>query len=126
MSKIELITGLPNWHWQEHCQKEIAMTGEELIEQSDVIWGIGSAAVAGFVYSSYTSPPWMWFVLAKNVTIADLIDFRRLAVRIPQGTLTAVATDFPVAMKFAKVYGFVETEHEVMYFDRLYKIMRKV
>jgi len=90
------------------------------------VWRIGNAAVAGFIYTSYVSPPWMWFVLAEKISLGDLIDFRRLALQIPLGTLCAVAVDFTVGFKFAKFYGFEETGDEVDYSDRLYKVMRKV
>ena len=102
------------------------MTGEELVALSDFVWRLGDVAIAGFNYVSYTSPPWMWFVLAEGVTISDLIDFRRLSVRIPKGTLTAVAVDFAVGIKFARVYGFQETGEEREYFGRTYRLMRKV
>lgn len=126
MSRIDLITGLPNWRWTDQAREEIQMTGEELVEMSDFVWRLGDVAIAGFNYISYTSPPWMWFVLAEGVTISDLIDFRRLAVRIPTGTLTAVAATFSVGLKFAKAYGFEETGEERIYFERVYKLMRKV
>jgi len=126
MNQIELITGLPNWRWKEHSQEEITLTGEELVVMSDFVWRIGNVAVAGFIHTSYTSPPWMWFVLADNVGIADLIDFRRLALLIPKGTLTAVDSNFHVGFKFARVYGFVETDEELDYSGRLYKLMRKM
>jgi hypothetical protein len=125
MNPIELITGLPNWKWKEHSESEILLTGEELVEMSDFVWRLGNAAVAGFVHTSMTNPPWMWLLLADNVTISDLIDFRRLATRIPAGTLTAVSADFPVSVKFAKAYGFVETGEEQQHFGRTYKLMRK-
>lgn len=126
MSPIELITGLPDWQWKDHSKNEIAMTGEQLVEMSDFVWRLGAVAVAGFIHTSYTSPPWMWFVLAEDVGVADLIDFRRLALRIPKGTLTAVKADFAVGIKFAKVYGFTETGEEEFYSGRPYKIMRKM
>jgi hypothetical protein len=127
MNKIELITGLPDWHWKPNSQREITMNGIDLVKETDFIWRIGNVAVAGFIHASFLSPPWMWFVLAENVTIADLIDFRRLAqLRIPKGTLTCVGADFEVGLKFAKIYGFAETGGEVIYSDRQYKIMRKI
>ena len=127
MNQIELVTSLPNWKWKEHSQKEIILTGEELVETSDFVWQIGNCAVAGFVYTSYLSPPWMWFVLAENVTIGDLVDFRRLVMQaVPQGTHTAVAEDFKLAIRFAKIYGFEPTGEKIIYADRPYIIMRKI
>jgi hypothetical protein len=126
MSRIELVTGLPNWNWSAHARQEIALTGEDLVEQSDFVWRIGHVAVAGFIHYSFTSPPWMWFVLAEDVTIGDLIDFRRLSVRmIPKGTLTAVDANFAIGLKFAKAYGFVDANEDIDYFGRCYKVMRK-
>lgn len=127
MKQIELVTGLPDWNWTKHCKEEIfSENAQELIDMSDFIWRIGNVAVAGFVYHSYTAPPWMWFVLAEGVSISDLVDFRRLTRNIPQGTVTAVAADFPVALRFAKLYEFVETNEVREHHGRLYKIMRKV
>ena len=125
MNQIEMITGLPNWKWKEHSEMEIALTGRELVALSDFVWRIGVVAVAGFVHHSYTSPPWMWFVLADNVTIADLIDFRRLSEQIPKGTLTAVDEKFPVAMRFARLYGFDLTGESITRNEHKYKLMRK-
>lgn len=92
---------------------------------SDFAWRVGNVAMAGFVYSSYTSPPWMWFVLAEGVKFSDLLDFRRLSTLIPHGTLAAVASDFAVGLKFAKFYGFEEMNSEIYHLDRAYKVMRK-
>lgn len=125
MSPIELVTALPNLPWTQHGQEEITMTGEELIDISDFVWQIGNAAVAGFIYRSYTSPPWMWFVLAEGTTVADLVDLRRLSRNIPQGTMTAVAAEFKVGIRFAKLYGFELTGEKRKYFDRDYLLMRK-
>lgn len=126
MNAIELVTRLPNWRWKEHSANEIAMTGEEIVELSDVVWQIGNVAVAGFIYQSLLGPPWMWFVLAEDVTIGDLIDFRRLSSRIPKGTETFVKSSFTIALRFAKLYGFEEIGKEVNYFGHPYKLMRKV
>jgi hypothetical protein len=126
MNLIELVTALPNWQWKKHSQEEIILTGEQLVEMSDFVWRVGNVAVVGFTYISYTSPPWLWFVLAEKVGIADLVDFRRLTRQIPKGTLTAVAADFPMGFKFAKLYGFEETGEKVEYSERAFKIMRKV
>lgn len=126
MNLIELVTGLPKWQWKENSKREIFMTGEELVGSSDFVWRVGNVAVVGFIHSSYLTPPWMWFLLANKVTIADLVDFRRLALMIPKGTLTAVAVDFKVGLRFAKLYGFVETDEEINYADRTYRVMRKV
>lgn len=125
MNPIEPIRELPEWDWLPNSRYEIETTGADLIDASDFVYRVGKVVSVGFIYHSYTSPPWMWFAIAKNVGIADLIDFRRLTQMIPQGTLTAVAEDFPLALRFAKLYGFVDTEKEISHLDRVYKIMRK-
>lgn len=126
MTQIRAIHQLPDLNWSEHAKREIEMTGEELVELSDFVFRIGNVASIGFVYSSFLTPPWMWFVLADNITIGDLMDFRRLTAKIPKGTLTSVANDFPPALKFARLYGFELTGEEVDYSGKLYKVMRKV
>lgn len=126
MNQIELITGLPNWQWKDNSEKEIAITGDQLVEMSDFVWRVGNVAVAGFIHASYTSPPWMWFVLADKVRFSDLVDFRRLEKQIPKGTLTAVADEFEVGIKFARFYGFQEIGETITHLDRQYRIMRKV
>jgi hypothetical protein len=125
MNQIELITGLPDWQWKPHSKKEISLTGQKLVEMSDFVWRIGQVAIAGFIHHTYTSPPWMWFVLAEKVTLADLIDFRRLAEQIPPGTLTAVDVDFPLALRFARLYNFVEIDEIIERHGHKYKLMRK-
>lgn len=109
MNRIERITELPDWDWSAHSAEEIRLSGEELVKQTDVVWKIGDVAVCGFMYYSFVQPPWLWFVLAKNISIGDLIDFRRLCSRIPQGTLTAIRVGYEKGVKFAKLYGFQET-----------------
>jgi hypothetical protein len=125
MNQIELIAALPAWKWKPHSAKEIALTGEQLVMQSDFVWQVGNVAVAGFIYHSYTSPPWMWFVLNEGITVADMIDFRRLAEQIPKGTLTGVDLDFPLTMRFAKIYGFVEVDQTIERAGHIYRVMRK-
>jgi hypothetical protein len=126
MNQIEMVTALPDWKWKENSAKEIALTGADLVAETDLIYQIGRVAVAGFIYSSLVAPPWMWFVLADKVKLADLIDFRKFSLQIPKGTLTAVGVDFPVALRFAEVYDFVDTGQEVENSGRFYKLMRKV
>lgn len=125
MSQIEPIISLPNWDWTENTLDELITTGEALLDQSDFVWRIGHAAIAGFVYNSLVNPPWMWFMLTKGTTLSDLIDFRRLTRLIPIGTLTAVNENFLVGMKFAKFYGFVPTGENVEFHGRIFKLMRK-
>jgi hypothetical protein len=103
------IESLPDLEWNDIASREIAMTGEELLAHSDFMWRLGDVAICGLIYQTWTSPPWLWFALATNVTFGDLIDFRRLATLIPEGTLTAVQSDLAIAKRFAKFYGFTET-----------------
>jgi hypothetical protein len=126
MNLIEVTNNLPDWQWKENSVREILITGEDLLETSDFVWQIGQVCVVGFIYSSLLSAPWMWFLLADKVTVADLVDFRRLAQMIPKGTMTAVGADFAVGLRFAKLYGFQETGEEIPYADRVYRVMRKV
>jgi len=126
MSQIEMIAGLPSWRFTSHCEKEIRLTGQQLVDESDTVWQIGNVAVAGFIYYSFVSPPWMWFVIRDNVTIADLIDFRRAATYIPKGTTTAVESQFTKGLRFAKIYGFEEIGEEIERNNLTYKLMRKV
>jgi hypothetical protein len=100
---------LPDFAWSPDAEAEIAVTGPDLIRQSDFAFAIGTVAVAGLIYSSYSSPPWFWFALARNVKMSDLIDFRRLQESIPRGSLTAVREDFKVGRRFATFYGFEDT-----------------
>lgn len=125
MNPIELITALPKWKWKPQSENEISITGVELVAKSDFVWRVGNVAVVGFNYTSLTSPPWMWFALADNVGIRDLVDFRRCARMIPKGTLTAVNVDFAVGLKFAKLYEFEETGTVVEDCGHSYRIMRK-
>ena len=125
MSQIELIAALPNWRWKPQSAKEIYMTGTQLVNESDFVYRIGNVAVAGFIYTNYTSPPWMWFVISENVGIGDLVDFRKMAEHIPQGTLTGVEIGLKVPMRFAKLYGFVETDEVIEHNGIKYRVMRK-
>lgn len=124
-NNLEPIARLPDLPWREHSRNEILMTGEELIESSDFVWRIGNVAAIGYIYSSLVNPPWMWFVLAEDITIGDLNDFRRLSRLIPKGTLTAVDAEFEVGFKFARLYGFELTDEELDNCGKMYKIMRK-
>ena len=127
MNQIELISEIPDWEWKDNSAYEISAADvDKLINDCDFIFRVGNAAVAGFTYFSYTSPPWMWFLLAKDVGIRDLVDFRRTATLIPQGTITGVAVDFPLGFRFAKLYGFEETKQVCAENGRNYRIMRKV
>lgn len=121
------IEKLPPLNWTDNSAYEIRAVGaDKLFSQSDLAWRLGDLLVVGLIYSSFTSPPWMWFALSKNVKFRDLIDFRRIKDYIPTGTLTAVARDFAVAHRFAKFYGFEPTTMLREYQDREYIIYRRV
>ena len=119
------IKKLPDFHWADHARGEIAVTGPSLILMSDCAFAIGEVAIAGLIYSSYTSPPWFWFALTENVSFSDLIDFRRLQDEIPKGALTAVRTDFAPGHRFAKFYGFEATDRMQVHEGREYQIYRR-
>lgn len=119
------IKGLPDLDWNEIAQREIIVTGADIIAKSDFAFQIGRVAIAGLIYHNYISPPWFWFALAKGVTIRDLIDFRALREEIPQGALTAICEEWPNAIRFAKFYGFENTGEQRRYGDKPYKIYRR-
>jgi len=120
------ISKLPSLDWTERAEKQILLTGgDELIAASQVAYRLGNAGVIGLIYTSYFSPPWLWFALAKTTRIRDLIDFRRTQDRIPRGTLTAVDEDDATAYRFATFYGFEQTGQTVDHEGILMLIMRK-
>lgn len=119
------INSLPALDWTELAEREIIVTGADLIAKSDFAYQIGRVAIAGIIYHSYTAPPWFWFALAKGVTIRDLIDFRALREEIPQGSLTAIDEKWPNAIRFAEFYGFVDTGEIKVYNDKPYRIFRR-
>lgn len=125
MSQIELIKRLPEWEWMPKTSQEMLLTGQGLIDQTDLMWSIGNCAVVGFIYQSYLSPPLMWFALSAKVSFGDLVDFRRMAAQIPHGTITAVEEGFHTGIRFAKFYGFVETDMVQEYFGHNYKLFRR-
>lgn len=119
------IKDLPDLDWNEIAEREIIITGANLVAQSDFAYQIGRVAIAGLIYYSYVAPPWFWFALAKGVTLRDLIDFRALREEIPLGALTAVSEAWPNAVRFAEFYGFTFTGEERVYGDKPYKIFRR-
>jgi hypothetical protein len=103
------IKNLPEMNWTAQARREIAITGEQLLAMSDYCWRLGDCGVVGLIYTSLTSPPWMWMALTEDVRFRDLIDFRRMREMIPYGTLVAVDEDFTVGRRFAEFYGFEAT-----------------
>lgn len=120
------IKQLPDLDWSDQARKEILISGQSLLDETDFAWMIGRVAICGIIYKTFTSPPWFWFALAKNVTLKDLIDFRRKAELIPKGTLTAVHVNFVEGIRFAKFYGFEATEQLERSGDNLYRIFRRI
>lgn len=119
------IDKLPSLDWNEIAQREIIVTGADLVAKSDFAYQIGRVAIAGLIYHSYMAPPWFWFALAKGVTVRDLIDFRALREEIPQGALTAINEKWPNAIRFAEFYGFEDTGQVRVLEDSPYKIYRR-
>lgn len=109
MNLIKRVVSLPDLDWITNARDEIAASGQDFVSETDFIWQIGNVAVAGFMYHTLLSAPWMWFVLARGISIGDLLDFRRLAEEIPLGTQTAVRADYLAGLRFAKFYGFKPT-----------------
>lgn len=123
MSPIEK---LPELDWSDHAKQEVLATNaDELVARSDFAWRIGHVAIVGLIYHSLTSPPWMWFALARGVTLRDLIDFRRMQTMIPPGTLVAVNEAFEQGIRFAKFYGFVATDAVHEHNGNNYRVYRR-
>ena len=125
MRKIEQIAALPDWEWHEHSAKEMAEVGAEWIFNSDSIWRIGNAVVAGFEFYNLLCPPWMWFILSKNVTVGDLTDFRRICKFIPRGTTTSVQEGYEKGSRFAELYGFEFTNKYIEVNSSIHKLYRR-
>lgn len=119
------IDSLPDLDWTDHARSEIVVVGPEIIMQSHVALQIGNVAIAGLIYHSFTSPPEMWFALARGVTMRDLIDFRRLQEYIPRGTTVSVKVGHRIAERFAMFYGFAPTETTFDFRDNSYRIYRR-
>lgn len=120
------ISRLPDLDWSDRAKQQIMTAGgDALVKSSHAAWRLGDAAVIGLVYESFFAPPWLWFALAKRVTLRDLIDFRRLQTRIPRGAMTAVEDGDAVAFRFASFYGFVDTGNVVEADGQLFLLMRK-
>lgn len=119
------IEKLPDLNWNDIAVRELSLLEDDLVGSSTVAYRIGNVAVAGLIHDSFTSPPWFWFALAKDVTMRDLIDFRRFQEKIPSGALTAVQKDNERALRFATFYGFIDTGKEASNRDIEYKILRR-
>lgn len=121
------IDRLPPLDWSDIAREQIALEpdADALVQRSTVAVRIRDVLSAGLVYENLVSPPWFWFLLAKGVTLRDLIDFRRLRDEIPEGALTGVVADDQAAIRFAEFYGFVPTGESVDYAGRVLKIYRR-
>lgn len=122
MSPIDALPDLP---WSKQARVEIVSTGAELVRRSDLAFQFGNIGVAGLIYTCLLSPPWFWFALVEDVSIGDLIDFRRLAQHIPVGALTAIRSDFERGKKFARLYGFTDTGEVHSHNNVSYNIYRR-
>ena len=105
MNQIERIFDLPGWDWLDHSKMEMSINTTDVVGMTDFIWRVGKSAVVGFIYQSFLSPPWMWFLLSDQITIGDLMDYRRLKNLIPRGTLTGVQQGYDLGVRFATLYG---------------------
>lgn len=120
------ISRLPELDWCERAKAQMARTdGEALLRASQAAYRLGNAAVIGLIYQSFFSPPWLWFALAQDVTMRDLIDFRRMQHLIPRGALVAIEDGDEVAYRFAAFYGFTDTGTLSEQDGLTYTIMRK-
>ena len=126
MIRIKRIYKLPNLPWLPHSASEIAVTGQELVDYSDVCFQVGEIVAAGLIYHNYLSPPWLWFAIAEGVTLGDLIDFRRLVEEIPLGTLTGVRSNYELGFRFAKLYSFEDTGDTREHAGVKYNIFRRI
>lgn len=122
---MNLINKLPDLDWSDVAIEEIGLSGKELVEKSESAWQIGNVAVVGLIYTTYLSPPWFWMALARGVTFRDLLDFRRMAEKIPPGTQTLVNVTNPVLSRFACLYGFRPINAVVEQHGRTYFVMRR-
>lgn len=120
------IDSLPDLDWSDIAREEIVAAGAELVSKSDFAYRIGNIAIAGLIYSSYTAPPWFWFALTNGITLKDLLDLRAKREKIPQGAITAVNKNLPEAIKFAKFFGFEDTDRIRLVDGKIYKIFRRV
>lgn len=119
------IDSLPDLEWSRIALEEMGVSGSAFIQESTVAFRIGDVAIAGLIYTSYLSPPWFWFASARGITLRDLIDFRRLAANIPKGALTGIRVGHEPSVRFAKLYGFEETEQQAEHCGITFTIFRK-
>ena len=114
-----LINRLPDLPWSEYCAEEIRQESSNLFSQSTVVYQIDNFAVIGFIHLSFLSPPWLWAAFT-DMGMRELRELKNLMKQIPQGTITGVSKDSPVALRFARAFGFrkahdLETEkHFIM------------
>lgn len=121
------IKQLPDLPWTENSRWEIDEVGAAtLFEVTDAAWRIEDLLVVGLIYENYLTPPWFWFALTTNIKFRDLVSFKDFEQKIPKGTRTAVAADFPSALRFAKFYGFTPTGEETERSGRKYLVFRRV
>lgn len=125
MNQIEKIFTIPAWDWSENSKVEMIDMTEIVESATDFMWRVGNVAVVGFIHHTLLSPPWMWFLLNKDISVGDLLDFRRLTNMIPSGTLTGIKLGFVKGERFAELYGFVPTDVICEQGDLQYQVYRK-
>lgn len=126
MIQIELIDHLPDLPWSEQALFEQDLHGMAHVEQATRMYQVGQSAVLGFTHSSLTSPPWLWFMLAREVLMSDLKALKRSTFRIPTGTRTCVQSGYEVGERFAQFFGFVPTGDSFTLQGMHYNIFRRV
>lgn len=119
------IKEIPNLNWTDHAAAEICLAGQALLDMSASSWRIGDIAIVGLVYSSFTSPPYLWMALAQGIKFSDLLDFRRKTELIPPGAYTYVNQASETAYRFARLYGFRGTGELVVQNGHTYLVMRR-
>lgn len=125
MIQIKQVKQIPELDWTQIAAREMLEQGLDAVADTDIIWQVGDVAVCGFKWFSFMRPPFMWFALARGVTMRTLIDFRALAERIPLGTITAVRESGSIERRFAEFYGFIDINEVVELSTGTYRWFRK-
>lgn len=109
MIQIELVDRLPDLDWSERALFELDRYGDQFLARASSIYQLGAFGVLGLNYSSFLSAPWLWFMLAKNSDWQSLKDLRKEVHRVPSGCLTVVEDGYTVGERFARFFGFEQT-----------------
>lgn len=126
MILIDEVTEIPQLLWTEHSSLEFSTANVMSIQEaSQLIWLIKAEtvlAVAGLIYGSFSSPPWLWFLTTQELKALHVRQLQPLVKKLAPGTLTAVKNDFTMGHKFAKLFEFAPTE----LVEQDYRIYRKI